>query len=197
MGPLRLNLCKVWDGSLKPSSGPFYVHQSRLIIPLNICFHLSFFIYFLILNWVPIVWPTESETCTTDKNTWVISHTLESIFHRMYVFLLLVTLFYLCMAKKNLTFSFSFGYIYFFVLLYVPPVFPGDNVCYFISLFLAFHQRGHLAYCHISGQEEMQRHSLSPLWPWGLIFKGASCAVSPHDNKNAMSALEPLAVQFH
>lgn len=75
-----------------------------------------------------------------------------------------------------------------FVLLHVLPAFPGD-VCRFISLFLAFHQGGHSAHCRISRREETQRPSLSSPWPRGLIFKGASCAMSPYDNKKHYECL--------
>lgn len=63
------------------------------------------------------------------------------------------------------------------VVLHVLPCSSEDNACCFGSLFLAFHQGGHLAHCFRMGGNTKAVFS-SP-WPWGLIFKGASCTVSP------------------
>lgn len=93
-------------------------------------------------------------------------------------------MFYCICDKSKELFSRSF-ICFIFVLLHVLPAFPG-NVCRFISLFLAFHQGGHSAHCRISRREETQRPSLSSPWPRGLIFKGASCAMSPYDNKKTL-----------
>lgn len=96
-------------------------------------------------------------------------------------------MFYCICDKSKELFSRSFV-CFIFVLLHVLPAFPGD-VCRFISLFLAFHQGGHSAHCRISRREETQRPSLSSPWPRGLIFKGASCAMSPYDNKKHYECL--------
>lgn len=69
-------------------------------------------------------------------------------------------------GKRKELFVFFLWIHFIRLVLHVLPCSPGDNACCFGSLFLAFHQCGHLAV-------------FSSPWPWGLIFKGSSCTVSP------------------
>lgn len=110
----------------------------------------------------------------------MISRTLQAVFHCVYTFILLFFKFYLFTAREKSFLSFSFGYIL-CVLYCILPYSSRGNACCFVSLFLAFHQSGHLAHCFRMGGNTKAVFLLSstlrfdvsggflhcvPIWQW-------------------------------
>lgn len=83
---------------------------------------------------------------------------------------------FIYVQRKEL-FVFFLRIHFIWVVFHVLPCSSGDDARCFGSLFLAFHQCGHLAQCFRMGGNT--KAVISSPWPWGLIFKGASCTASP------------------